>query len=70
MGRQPVSHKTKRYPSALSNAQWEQLVALLQDRRGQVGRPMRYAMRSIVNAIFYMLCTGCQWVNLPTERLS
>src|SRR5690606_16402222 len=32
----------------------------------RVGRPMRLDLREIVNAIFYGVRTGCQWMNLPT----
>lgn len=65
MGTRKVSHKTKRYASDLSNAQWAKLAVLLPDRRGQVGRPMRHALEAVVNAIFYVLRTGCQWRSLP-----
>ena len=32
-----------------------------------VGRPRTYAMREIVNAILYLVRTGCQWRNLPHD---
>jgi putative transposase len=67
MGMKPVSHKTKRYASDLRDEQWEKLAALLPERRGQVGRPMRHALRTVVNAIFYVPRTGCQWANLPND---
>jgi transposase len=67
MGREQVSHTEKRYASELSDAQWVKLVALLPDRRGQVGRPMQHSMRTVLNAILYVLRTGCQWANLPHE---
>lgn len=28
---------------------------------------MRHALRTVVNAIFYVLRTGCQWANLPND---
>ena len=31
------------------------------------GRPPKTAMRSIVNALLYMVRTGCQWRQLPRE---
>lgn len=65
MGMKQVLHKEKPYTSDLSDLQWQKLAALLPDRRGQVGRPMRHPLRRVVNASFYVLRTGCQWANLP-----
>ena len=31
------------------------------------GRPLELDMREVVNAIFYVVRTGCQWENLPKE---
>jgi len=31
------------------------------------GRPIKLNMRQVVNAIFYVARTGCQWQNLPTD---
>lgn len=60
-----MSHKGKLYASDLSDAQWEKLSGLLPDRTGQVGRPMHHPLRNVLNAIFYVLRSGCQWANLP-----
>ena len=59
----------KVYPSDLSDAEWAIVEPLLrqpprQDRRG---RPVRVDRREVVNAIFYVLRTGCQWRSLPQE---
>jgi putative transposase len=59
----------KVYPSDVSDAEWALLAPLLagpvrQDRRG---RPVRVDRREVVNAIFYVLRTGCQWRYLPQE---
>jgi transposase len=67
MGMKTVSHQTKRYARDLHDEQWEKLAALLPERRGQVGRPMCYALCTVLNAIFYALHTDCQWMNLPHE---
>lgn len=60
-----MSHTTTQYAGDLSEKQWEQLTAVLPLRRSRVGRPMTLDLRSVVNAIFYVLRTGCQWINLP-----
>ena len=54
------------YPSDLSHAQWERLESLLpkhDPKKG--GRPRIWGLREILNAIFYIEKTGCQWRMLP-----
>lgn len=54
------------YTSDLTDEQW----ALIEPFLPKVlpwGRPRRYPYREIVNAIFYLLRTGCQWRNLPHD---
>jgi len=57
---------TKRhsYPSDLTNEQWEILRPLIPSAK-HGGRPRKTDMRAVVNAIFYLLRTGCQWDALP-----
>lgn len=62
-----MSHKTRRYASELTDKQWKVLEALLPTRSGKVGRPMTLDLRDVLNAIFYLLRTGCQWKNLPSD---
>jgi putative transposase len=52
------------YPSDLSDAEWECLQRYLPvlPRRG---RPRTHPLRTILNAIFYLLRTGCPWRYLP-----
>jgi putative transposase len=58
--------KRKQYTSDLSDAEWAILEPLIPPaKRG--GRPRRVNMREVVNAIFYVLKTGCQWGNLPGD---
>ena len=53
-----------RYPSDLTDAQWAMLAPLLPGRKA-TGRPPRLDRREVVNAILYVLRTGCQWRYLP-----
>ena len=62
-----MSHKTKRYTSDLSDAQWEKIRVLLPLEQGGPGRPLELDMREVMNAIMYLNKTGCQWENLPRE---
>ena len=62
-----MSHKSKRYASDMTQEQWLYLDALLPKRTGKIGRPMTPPLRAVINAIFYVLRTGCQWSNLPND---
>ena len=50
------------YPSDLSDAQWKVVAPVL---RAACGRSGRLPRRELLNAIFYVLRTGCQWRYLP-----
>lgn len=54
------------YPSDLSDAEWEQLKSLIPNA-SPGGRPRKTNMRSAMNAIFYLLRTGCPWRYLPRD---
>ena len=57
---------TKVYPSDLSDMEWQQLESLIpKPKRG--GRPPKWDRRDIINGIFYVLVSGCQWRMLPNE---
>ncbi len=58
----------KSYPTDVNDAQWNLIANLFSQRpAGVVGRPREYSYREIVNAILYLLRTGCQWRNLPHD---
>lgn len=61
-----MSHKHRQYTSDVSDGQWKRLVWLLPKRKG-AGRPMELSLREVVNAILYLLVSGCQWRNLPND---
>ena len=48
------------YPSDLSDREWQLLEPLLPPPKPG-GRPITYPRREIVNAIRYVLRTGCSW---------
>ena len=57
---------TKRYASDLTDEEWAILEPLIPAAKPG-GRPRTINMREVVNGIFYLLKTGCQWVMLPKE---
>jgi putative transposase len=52
------------YASSPSDEEWALIEALLPAQR-RLGRPRTTSLRLVVEAIFYMLATGCQWRALP-----
>ena len=54
------------YPSDLSDAEWEILQPYIPEPL-LGGRPVTYSRREIVNAILYVLRTGCGWEYLPHD---
>jgi len=55
-----------RYASGTTDGEWAQIEPLLPARRA-LGRPRRWQLRAIVDAILYILATGCQWRALPRD---
>src|SRR5271169_5899149 len=51
-------------PSDLTDAQWQGLEPLIPAAKWG-GRPRKTDMRAAMNAIFYLLRTGCPWRYLP-----
>ena len=54
------------YPSDLSDAQWEILKPQLPKPKG-FGHPVEVDFREILNGIFYVQRTGCQWEMMPHD---
>ncbi len=55
----------KPYPSDLTDEQWEIIQPLIPVNT--VGRPRTVEMREVLNAIFYLNRSGCQWDMLPHD---
>src|SRR5258708_19099241 len=58
--------KRQAYPSDLSEREWERVKNLVPEPLPG-GRPAKWSRREIVDAIFYILRTGCQWRLLPHD---
>jgi putative transposase len=55
------------YPSDLTDEQWQLIRPLLPRRRKGPGRPRQVPRRDLLDAIFYLLRTGCPWRQLPHD---
>ncbi len=54
--------KRSRYPSDVSDAQWQEISLLF------IGtRQSKWTKRELLNAVFYVVKTGCQWRQLPHD---
>jgi len=60
------SQGRKPYPTDLTDAQWEILESLVPAPQ-PAPLPAKYTRREILNAIFYVNRTGCQWRMLPHD---
>ena len=62
--RRQHSREHQRYGSDLTDAEWA-IIAPLLPPAGKTGRPRRWPMRDIINAILYVLGSGCPWRMVP-----
>jgi transposase len=64
----PACSRARRYPSDLTDAQWQVIAAHLpHDVPGRRGRPRVWPARMIVEAILYLDRTGCGWRYVPAD---
>ncbi|WP_353273268.1 IS5 family transposase [Wolbachia endosymbiont (group A) of Nomada ferruginata] len=57
----------KKYPTDLSKREWARIEKHFRVSYKKGGRPPKYSKCEIVNAILYILRTGCQWRYLPHD---
>jgi transposase len=64
--RQAAKRDGVRYPSDLTDAEWVLVAPTIPPaKRGE--RPRDVDVREVLNAILYVLSTGCQWQALPKD---
>jgi len=56
----------RKYPTDLSDAEWRCIRPHLPEPTGQ-GRPRLHGLRTILDAVFYVLKSGCPWRLLPKD---
>jgi putative transposase len=54
------------YPSDLRDDEYARIEPLLPEPPAR-GRPRQHAWRAVLDAVFYLVRTGCQWRHLPHE---
>ena len=59
-----IAKKTKRYPSDLTDEEWERIAPLM-PKPGRRGRPREVDFREVINAVRYLVRSGCGWRMLP-----
>jgi len=57
-----LEYKPTNYPSDLTDGEWEIIEPLI-----PVGNKSDWHKRSLINAVFYIDKTGCQWEYLPRD---
>ena len=55
-----------RYASDMTDAEWRLIARKLPGRR-RLGRPRKVDLRKVIEAVLFILSTGCQWRALPRE---
>ena len=54
-----------RYSTDLTDMQWEVVEARIKKMNGNYGNRAEQSKRELVNAVLYLVKTGCQWRLLP-----
>jgi putative transposase len=58
--------ENRRYPTDFSDAEWDCVGPYLREPKGR-GRPKIHGSRAVLDAVFYILKSGCPWRLLPRE---
>ncbi|BCK77748.1 putative transposase of IS4/5 family DUF4096 [Acetobacter aceti NBRC 14818] len=61
-----ITRKTKRYPSDLTDEEWERIAPLMPPANRR-GRKRTTDFREIINALRYLVRSGCGWEMLPVR---
>ncbi|MGB8644756.1 MAG: IS5 family transposase [Anaerolineae bacterium] len=57
----------KAYQTDLTEEQWKRIEPLLPAKSSPRGRPRTWTLREILNAIFYIIRSGCAWRLMPHD---
>src|SRR3954465_14341897 len=65
--RRTYDRKGLRYPTDMTDAEWDLARPFVDIAPRGSGRQRRVDLREVLNAVFYILGTGCQWRALPKD---
>lgn len=60
------ARQKKRYPTDVSDEEWVKIAPLMPNA-ARTGRPRKVDLREVVNALRYLVRTGCEWRMLPND---
>src|SRR5215210_4999588 len=63
-----IARKTGRYPCYLPDEEWEGIAPLM-PKPGRRGRPREVDFREVINAVRYLVRSGCGWRMLPVHEI-
>jgi transposase len=55
------------YPDDMTDKEWELIRPFLEQNDSPKGRKPKYTKREVMNAIFYLIRSGCSWRHLPHD---
>lgn len=55
------------YPGALTDKEWALIGPIVQKNKSPKGRKPKYSKRTMMDAIFYLVRSGCSWRMLPND---
>lgn len=56
----------RRYPTDVKDDEWRLITPLLQ-KQAKTGRPRKTDLRAVIDALRYMVRSGCEWRMLPND---
>ena len=65
--RRTYNRKGLRYPTDVTDAEWELVQPFVDVAHRGSGRQRQVDLREVLNAVFYVLGTGCPWRALPKD---
>ena len=65
--RRPYDRTGLRYPTDVTDAEWDLARPFVDVTQRGSGRQRRVDLREVLNAVFSVLGTGCQWRALPKD---
>jgi putative transposase len=65
-----MTSQRKEYPSDLSDEEWKIVqphIPHSQSNKRMGGRPEKYPKREVLNALLYVMSSGCRWCDIPHD---